>query len=172
MEKVLIIDGRQVSFKATGAFLLRYKAQFHRDALIDVFKLKSQKTLELESTYNIVWALAKNANHAIPPPMEWLDTFKAFELSEIIPELEGMIFSSLKPTEKNKIKTETIDNSDFELTTEILMRRSIERGVPLSDWEIMTVGMIVGYIYSYNNEQLDEEDKEAREASQADFDRF
>lgn len=172
MEKVLIIDGRQISFKGTGAFLLRYKAQFNQDALIDVFKLKSQKTLELERTYNLIWALAKNANHAIPPPMEWLDTFKTFQLSEIIPELHEMIFSSLQPTTKSKSTKKSDNDSDFELTTELLMLRSIERGIPLSDWEIMTVGMIVGYIYEFDNERLDEEDKEAREAGQADFDRF
>lgn len=39
MEKVITIDGRQVTFKSTGAFLLRYKAQFKRDAIQDIFKL-------------------------------------------------------------------------------------------------------------------------------------
>ena len=39
MEKILTIDGRQVRFKSTGAFLLRYKMQFGRDAIADVYKM-------------------------------------------------------------------------------------------------------------------------------------
>lgn len=39
MEKTLIIDGREVTFKSTAATSLRYKAQFHRDFLIDVLNL-------------------------------------------------------------------------------------------------------------------------------------
>lgn len=40
MERTIIIDERPVRFKSTGAFLLRYKAQFKRDALKDLVKLE------------------------------------------------------------------------------------------------------------------------------------
>ena len=46
MEKILTIDGRQVKFKSTGAFLLRYKAQFGRDALQDMFALQGSVDAE------------------------------------------------------------------------------------------------------------------------------
>lgn len=54
------------------------------------------------------------------------------------------------------------------------MLRAIERGLSLQDFEVLTVGMIIGYIVEYNNERLDEDDKEdgVREATQADFDRW
>lgn len=52
------------------------------------------------------------------------------------------------------------------------MLRSIERGLPLCEWENLTVGMIFGFIIEFNNEQLDEDETEAREATQADFDKF
>ena len=105
MEKILTIDGRQVKFKSTGAFLLRYKAQFGRDALQDIFRLQSAidskgqikniDTLDLEVFYNLIWTLAKTADPSIPPPLEWLDTFGEFPLAEIVPEVIDLIFSSL-----------------------------------------------------------------------------
>jgi hypothetical protein len=114
MEKILTIDGRQVKFKSTGAFLLRYKAQFGRDALRDIFKLqdavdsknriKNIDALDLEVFYNLVWTLAKTADPSIPPPLEWLDTFGEFPLAEIVPEVIDLIFSSLGTTVEPKKK--------------------------------------------------------------------
>lgn len=54
------------------------------------------------------------------------------------------------------------------------MVRALERGLTLSDFEIMTVGMIVGYITTYNNLNLSDEEKEdeVRMATQGDFDKF
>ncbi len=114
MEKVLIIDGRQVKFKSTGAFLLRYKAQFCRDALQDIFSLQGSvdaegrvtdaSALDLEVLYNLIWTLAKTADPSIPPPLEWLDTFGEFPLAEIVPEVIDLIFSSLGTTVEPKKK--------------------------------------------------------------------
>lgn len=114
MEKILTIDGRQVKFKSTGAFILRYKAQFGRDALQDIFKLQNAidnngqiqdvSALDLEIIYNLVWVLAKTADPSIPPPMEWLDTFGEFPLAEIVPEVIDLIFSSLGTTVEPKKK--------------------------------------------------------------------
>jgi len=114
MEKILNIDGRQVKFKSTGAFLLRYKAQFGRDALQDIFKLQGSldehgqivniDVLDLEVIYDLVWSLAKTADPNIPPPMEWLDGFSEFPLMEIVPEITDMIFSCLASTAQSKKK--------------------------------------------------------------------
>ena len=114
MEKILIIDGRQVKFKSTGAFLLRYKAQFGRDALQDIFKLqdavdsknriKNISALDLEVLYDLAWTLAKTADPNIPPPLEWLDEFSEFPLMDIIPEIVDMVFSCLTSTVESKKK--------------------------------------------------------------------
>ncbi len=110
----MTIDGRQVKFKSTGAFLLRYKAQFGRDALQDILKLqgaidnknqiKNIDALDLEVFYNLVWTLAKTADPSIPPPLEWLDEFSEFPLVDIIPEIADMIFSCLTSTVESKKK--------------------------------------------------------------------
>jgi len=114
VEKVLTIDGRQVTFKSTGAFMLRYKAQFGRDAVQDIFKLQQAvdvkgqiadiNALDLEVFYNLVWTLAKTADPLIPPLFEWLDTFSEFPLIDIIPEVMDMMFSSLTVSVKSKKK--------------------------------------------------------------------
>lgn len=115
MEKIISIDGRDVRFKSTGAFLLRYKAQFQRDALRDIFKLESivnketgevesLEALDLETFYNIVWTLAKTADPNIPPPLEWLDSFEEFPLIDIIPELIEMILSTISTKVQPKKK--------------------------------------------------------------------
>lgn len=131
MEKIITIDNRQVKFKSTGAFLLRYKAQFHRDAIKDIYRLqgavevveetivddetgeerivkkniiKDIEALDLEVFYNLVWTLAKTADPTILTPMEWLDTFSEFPLYDILPELMHMIFSSFNTTIESKKK--------------------------------------------------------------------
>jgi len=114
MEKILTIDGRQVKFKSTGAFLLRYKAQFGRDAIQDILRLQSAidnkgqikniDTLDLEVFYNLIWTLAKTADPSIPPPLEWLDEFSVFPLNEILPELAELIFASFSATVEPKKK--------------------------------------------------------------------
>lgn len=54
------------------------------------------------------------------------------------------------------------------------MLRALERGLVLRDFEDLTLGMILDYIITYNNEQLADDEKEdsVREATQEDFDRF
>lgn len=57
------------------------------------------------------------------------------------------------------------------------MLRAIERGLSLRDFEDMTVGMIMDLIITFNNEHLDEDEKEDEEdkvkaATQKDFDSF
>ena len=62
----------------------------------------------------------------------------------------------------------------LEITTEKIILRAVERGLSLSDFDEMTVGMIIDFIVTYNNENLTEEEKEEemRSATQADFDRW
>ncbi len=114
MEKIINIDGRDVKFKSTGATLLRYKAQFNRDALQDIFKLqkafdKENNTinidnLDLEVFYNLTWMLAKTANKDIPEPLEWLDEFSEFPLMDIIPKIMDVFMATIRPTAQPKKK--------------------------------------------------------------------
>ena len=115
MEKILKIDGREVQFKSSASFLLRYKMQFQRDGLQDLLKLvdvmdednkeiKNLQALDLEVFYNMTWVLAKVANPQIPPPLEWLDTFSEFPLMEIIPEILDLMMLCIQSSVESKKK--------------------------------------------------------------------
>jgi hypothetical protein len=53
------------------------------------------------------------------------------------------------------------------------MLRALERGLTLRDFEHLTLGMILGYVVTYNNEHLDDNEEDTvRQATQVDFDRF
>lgn len=56
------------------------------------------------------------------------------------------------------------------------MLRALERGLSLSDFDTLTVGMLTDFIIAYNNESPDDENNTAedvtRMADQSDFDRF
>jgi hypothetical protein len=75
---------------------------------------------------------------------------------------------------KKKIENNDQDSAPFLLTTEMLMLRSIERGLSIKDWDCMTVGMLIDFITTYNNENLSEEEKQddMRIAGQSDFNNF
>lgn len=52
------------------------------------------------------------------------------------------------------------------------MLRAFERGLTLADFNELTFGMILGFITTYNNEHLDDDEEHIREANQSDFDKF
>lgn len=52
------------------------------------------------------------------------------------------------------------------------MLRSIQCGIPLSEWEVLTIGMIYDYIINYDNLYGEEEEIGVRQATQADYDRW
>ncbi len=118
MEKTIKIDGRDITFKATGGLMYRYHNQFGREYLADALELqkfadtKTQKKvksadgkitfvedydytkLNLEVAYNLAWSLAKTADPSIPDPQTWLDSFNVFPVMEFIQDLIEMINAS------------------------------------------------------------------------------
>lgn len=115
MEKTIVIDGKQVRFKSTGATPLRYKAQFQKDFFVEILKLNTLKKLkdgmdlksediehvDFDVLYNITWVMAKTADPTIPEPMDWLDTFGEFPLMDIIPKVQDLIGASLQAKKKS-----------------------------------------------------------------------
>lgn len=115
MEKIINIDGRDVKLKSTGALLLRYKAQFRRDAFQDMAKLANvldEKTgelkdisyLDLDVFYNLIWTLAKTGNPDIAPLENWLDTFDDFPIMDLVPDVMDMVTRCLQTTKKKNRK--------------------------------------------------------------------
>ena len=51
------------------------------------------------------------------------------------------------------------------------MLRSLELGISLREWDVLTVGMILGFKTLFESEHSQDEN-EVRQATQADFDSF
>ena len=58
------------------------------------------------------------------------------------------------------------------MSTELLIIRASERGITLSDFDNLTIGMIMDILITFNNENYTEDEEDIRVATQDDFDRF
>lgn len=115
MEKIIKIDGKDVKFKATGAFALKYKMQFKRDIFKDLYSMQSsfdaqtgqfntEGSFDTEMLFGIAWALAKEADRDIPPLVDWLENFEEFPIIDLLPEILNLAMCSITSTAKSKKK--------------------------------------------------------------------
>lgn len=110
MEKTIVIDGKNVRLKATGATPLRYKAQFGKDFFAEILRLNKLinsntkeinfEQIDFEIVYNIVWTMAKTADPEIPDPITWLDGFDTFPIMDIFYEVQDMLIESIQSKKK------------------------------------------------------------------------
>lgn len=106
MEEIVMIGDKPLKLKSTAAFLLKYKAQFRSDPIKDLMKMKDLKEIEMETLYNVVWSLAKNADKDIKEPMEFFDDFENLPildkdfLNTVINLALGSMGASVKPKKK------------------------------------------------------------------------
>lgn len=100
MIKILIIDGKEVKFKASAAIPRLYRMRFGRDVLKDLAQLKAAyvknlteeeqlSIINLEIFENVAYIMAK---HATPDEIsnsveDWLDNFETFSIYQILEEL-------------------------------------------------------------------------------------
>jgi len=54
----------------------------------------------------------------------------------------------------------------------LLIIRALERGITLSDFDNLTIGMIMDILITFNNENISEDEEDIREATQQDFDSY
>lgn len=127
MEKTIEVDGQKVKLRSSAAFAIRYKNQFRRDPLADVFsfaegmadidlkevgkdtqtvavEVKDSFDIDTEVFYNIVWSLAKSADNSIPEPLEFFDQFAYFPLFEEMDVILDLALSSMGASVKPKKK--------------------------------------------------------------------
>ena len=99
MTKKIIIDGKEVQFKASAAIPRIYRIKFHRDIYKDLDTLSKAvgdgneenshlDMFSLEMFENIAFVMAKHADPNIPDtPEEWLDEFNTFSIYQVLPQL-------------------------------------------------------------------------------------
>ena len=97
IQKSILIDGKNVLFKASAAVPRLYRLKFRRDIFKDFIALEqsvqentSGITIDsLELFENIAYIMAKHADPAGVPenPDDWLENFNTFSIYEILPQL-------------------------------------------------------------------------------------
>ena len=102
MIKTVVVDGKEIVFKATAAVPRLYRIKFNRDIIQDLNRLKEKyvnvvngkevfSVPDLEIFENAAYIMAKHANANIPSnPEEWLETFETFSIYKILPEVIGL----------------------------------------------------------------------------------
>ena len=99
MTKKIMIDGKEVPFKASAAIPRIYRIKFHRDIYKDLDTLSKAvgdgneesshiDMFSLEMFENIAYIMAKHADPSIPDtPEEWLDEFSTFSIYQVLPKI-------------------------------------------------------------------------------------
>lgn len=102
LKKTILIDGKEVEFKASASIPRLYRIKFRRDIMQDMIKLqkaytKNQKegidfkVLDLEIFENVAYVMAKHANPEVASDIyDWLDEFNTFSIYEVLPEILQM----------------------------------------------------------------------------------
>ena len=116
MEKTIEIDGKQVTFKSSGATPKRYKMQFQRDFFVDLLgmgitkvnfealseeqQLETIRKINFDMFYDIAWTFAKTADPEIKDPLTWLDSFGTFPIVDILPQIQDLLAASITTKKK------------------------------------------------------------------------
>ncbi|MDO4156495.1 MAG: hypothetical protein Q4D37_06930 [Oscillospiraceae bacterium] len=101
IQKNILVDGKEVPFKASAAVPRLYRLKFGRDLFQDFSTL--QKSVEenenteevfrlgidsLEIFESLAYIMAKHADSSVPDsPGEWLEQFQIFSIYRILPQL-------------------------------------------------------------------------------------
>lgn len=125
MEKIVVIDGREVKLRASALIPRLYRARFGRDMISDMRRLERKynavmadegltederqeegfTALDLTVFENLAYCMALNGGEHVPPtPDEWLDGFETFSIYEILPAMMDLWGNSNKTTAEPKKK--------------------------------------------------------------------
>ena len=108
-ERTIMIDGREVAFKATAALPRIYRMLFNRDIYTDMYQLekdcaenrdKEKSAIAIESLEifeDVAYAMAKHASPDVPKTIvEWLDQFELFSIYEVLPSIVALWNANLE----------------------------------------------------------------------------
>ena len=118
MIKTIMIDGKEVVFKATASVPRLYRMKFKRDILVDIQKLqksmgkvsnKKQADLTIDDLTifeNVAYIMVKHGSPTtVPDELEiWLDDFETFSIYKILPEILELWGMNMETTAQSKKK--------------------------------------------------------------------
>ena len=177
MKRNIVIDGQEVSFRASAAIPRIYRMRFHRDIFKDLKDLEkgidkndpensSLDMFSLEMFENIAYVMAKHADPSIPDtPEAWLDGFNTFSIYQVLPQIIELWGLNTQTDVQAKKK---LRPTDREMTTPLFLLRCVQLGLSIGELDLLTIGLVNDmYVESRNDEH-----KYAVVATQKDFDQF
>jgi len=119
MEKVLIINDKEIKMKSTAGTLMRYRNNFGRDLIKDMVRLQDKlkkvnnqgeqfEIVDLDLFEKIAWCMAKTADNNIPDIEHWLDNFETFDIMKVLPEIMQLLVDNLNQENESKKKLEEV----------------------------------------------------------------
>ncbi|MDY4128699.1 hypothetical protein [Peptostreptococcus porci] len=129
MFRIVEIEGRQIPLRVNGSFLLRYKAEFKRDGLLDIFSLfesvsdidfdnieniendislsvRLLKNIDTDLFYSMFYMMAKTADIKIKDDIyTWLDQFENIPILDLFVPVINLLMDSIKSTTQKKTMT-------------------------------------------------------------------
>lgn len=167
MERMIKIDGRDVRLKCTAGTLITYRQYFGTEYMDD--RKECGKSVKGTVAYKFVWACAKTADPDILPPVDWLESFSAFDVSAAFAVASAIFNESLAAVEKSEDGDENSDWVSHNVAACALMC-----GISYGDMLDMPIGFLLNTISAYcdirTNKRADE--PHTRKATQDDFDAF
>ena len=117
MDKTVIIDGREIKFRATARTPRLYRALIGRDMIADMNRLqkafnadKAEESdldmLNLQIFEDTAYIMARHANPDMTEKTadEWLDTFNMFSIYEVLPHILELWALNTQQTSTSKKK--------------------------------------------------------------------
>lgn len=112
MEKVIVIDGKNVRLKSNALLPLIFKSNFDRD----IFEVQSQvfglgreglnirqmRDIECLGLQQVIWAMAKAADKSIAPFEEWLGGFDEFPIFDFFNDILDLFLVNISSSTKIK----------------------------------------------------------------------
>lgn len=110
MIRSIIIDGREVPFRATASTVARYGRAYGTDFIKDLTKIFNayQETGALDASVLEIFAkiahtMAKQADPNIPDDVwDWVDGFEVFPINDIFPQLMALWTDSTMTSVESK----------------------------------------------------------------------
>lgn len=124
MEKTLTIDGKQITFRKSGATMLAYKRETGREFYADLSSFigcvnrdekgnvivedgipsVNMEKFDMEYMYSMLHVMARSADRNVPSDLlDWLEEFEEFDVIGIFMQLLPMVSKEMKIDEKNSL---------------------------------------------------------------------
>lgn len=104
MEKLVVIEGKEIKLKTHGNIPNLYRKQFGKDFIVEINNMR-KNGINIELFNNLLWLTAKEADKDILPPDEWNAGFESYPILSVVEDIQELIASLMNSKKKlNPVK--------------------------------------------------------------------